>query len=47
MTITYAEKLGNFFFVTDAYAEKLGNFKLIICMIRYIKYLVEKQGCKS
>ena len=47
MTITYAEKLGNFFFVTDAYAEKLGNFEeLIICMNRYIKYLVEKQGSK-
>ena len=31
----------------DSYAEKLGNFKEpIICMIRYIKYLVEKQGCK-
>ena len=41
-------KTWNFFFMTDAYAEKLGNFKeLIICMIRYIKYLVEKQGCKS
>ena len=41
-------KTRKFFFMTIAYAEKLGNFKeLIICVIRYIKYLVEKQGCKS
>ena len=40
-------KTWNFFFMTIAYTEKLGNFKeLIICVIRYIKYLVEKQGCK-
>ena len=40
-------KTWNFFFMTIAYAKKLGNFKeLIICVIRYIKYLVEKQGCK-
>ena len=40
-------KTWKFFFMTIAYAEKLGNFnELIICIIRYIKYLVGKQGCK-
>ena len=40
-------KTPKFFFMTIAYAEKLGNFnELIICIIRYIKYLVGKQGCK-
>ena len=41
-------KTWNSFFMTTAFEEKLENFKeLIICIIRYIKYLVEKQGCKQ
>ena len=40
-------KTWNSFFMTTAFEEKLENFKeLIICIIRYIKYLLEKQGCK-
>ena len=40
-------KTWKLFFMTIAYTVKLGNFKkLIICIVRYIKYLVEKQGCK-
>ena len=41
-------KTWKLFFMTIAYTVKLGNFKkLIICIVRYIKYLVEKQGCKQ
>ena len=40
-------KTWNSFFMTTAFEEKLENFKeLILCNIRYIKYLLEKQGCK-
>ena len=40
-------KTWKLFFMTISYTVKLGNFKkLIICIVRYIKYLVEKQGCK-